>query len=218
MSPPTTTWHDRDDAALVRGCRDGDEAAWGELVGRYARYVNAIASSIVRPVDAEEVFQEVFARLHRQLNSLRDDSAVRPWIAQVTRRAAIDRYRRGRREELVDVLPESVEIDRRLTRIEEAIDVREAMRGLDGRCQEILDRFFARDESYSTIAEALDIGMGTVASRISRCLARLRATLEAASVAASAAPDAASATLTLGDIAGARKNVGPRAVVRKETP
>jgi len=92
--------------------------------------------------------------------------------------AALVRGCRARREELVDVVPDSVEIDQRLARIEEAIDVREAMRHLDGRCQEILDRFFARDESYSTIADALGIGMGTVASRISRCLARLRAALE----------------------------------------
>ena len=44
----------------------------------------------------------------------------------------------------------------------------------DGRapehCQEILDRFFARDESYSTIGEALELPSGTIASRISRCL------------------------------------------------
>jgi DNA-directed RNA polymerase specialized sigma24 family protein len=45
-------------------------------------------------------------------------------------------------------------------------------------CQEILDRFFARDESYRTIAEALELPPGTIASRISRCLARLRERLE----------------------------------------
>ena len=38
----------------------------------------------------------------------------------------------------------------------------------------LLDRFFARDESYRTIGDALDIPAGTIASRISRCLARLK--------------------------------------------
>jgi DNA-directed RNA polymerase specialized sigma24 family protein len=42
----------------------------------------------------------------------------------------------------------------------------------------VLDRFFCRDESYSTIGAALDIPPGTIASRISRCLARLRDFLE----------------------------------------
>jgi DNA-directed RNA polymerase specialized sigma24 family protein len=45
-------------------------------------------------------------------------------------------------------------------------------------CREILDRFFARDESYRTIGEALELPAGTIASRISRCLTRLRELLE----------------------------------------
>ena len=56
--------------------------------------------------------------------------------------------------------------------------VREALRALDERCQELLDRFFARDEPYRQIAEELDLPMGTVASRISRCLDKLRDLLE----------------------------------------
>jgi DNA-directed RNA polymerase specialized sigma24 family protein len=45
-------------------------------------------------------------------------------------------------------------------------------------CREILDRFFCRDESYRAIGEALDLPAGTIASRISRCLSKLRAELE----------------------------------------
>jgi DNA-directed RNA polymerase specialized sigma24 family protein len=42
----------------------------------------------------------------------------------------------------------------------------------------MLDRFFARDESYRTISKELDLPAGTIASRISRCLRRLREELE----------------------------------------
>ena len=42
----------------------------------------------------------------------------------------------------------------------------------------MLDRFFCRDESYKTIGEELDLPSGTIASRISRCLAKLREQLE----------------------------------------
>jgi DNA-directed RNA polymerase specialized sigma24 family protein len=52
------------------------------------------------------------------------------------------------------------------------------MSGLSDNCREILDRFFCRDESYRTIGSALEIPAGTIASRISRCLARLRERLE----------------------------------------
>ena len=54
----------------------------------------------------------------------------------------------------------------------------EAMKQLPEHCAEILDRFFARDESYKVIGEALDLPAGTIASRISRCLRKLRRQLE----------------------------------------
>jgi len=62
--------------------------------------------------------------------------------------------------------------------LEDALTVHEALAGTPEHCQEILDRFFARDESYRTIGEALDLPAGTIASRISRCLGRLRELLE----------------------------------------
>jgi RNA polymerase sigma factor (sigma-70 family) len=52
------------------------------------------------------------------------------------------------------------------------------MASLPENCREILDRFFAQDESYRTIGEALGLPAGTVASRISRCLEKLKAVLE----------------------------------------
>jgi RNA polymerase sigma factor (sigma-70 family) len=57
--------------------------------------------------------------------------------------------------------------------------VHEALAQVPEHCREILDRFFARDESYKTIGEALDLPSGTIASRISRCLAQLRERYEA---------------------------------------
>ncbi len=56
--------------------------------------------------------------------------------------------------------------------------MREALERLGEPCHEMLDRFFARDESYRTIGEELQLPPGTIASRISRCLAKLRADLE----------------------------------------
>jgi RNA polymerase sigma-70 factor (ECF subfamily) len=125
--------------------------------------------------DAEDVFQEVFARVFERLDTLRADEAVRPWIAQLTRRLCIDRLRAGSREFTADTeeLPDGPDEDV-LLKLEEAFDVHDALAGLSENCQEILDRFFARDESYRTIGEALELPAGTIASRISRCLVKLR--------------------------------------------
>ena len=169
------------DPDLVRACREGDEQAWALLVDRFARYVYAIAVQAYRlPAhDAEDVFQEVFARAFQHLASLKSDEAIRPWIGQLTRRLCVDRLRMAQRETPSDASLELIEgnADGQLERIELALGVRAAMETLPEHCREILDRFFARGQSYHEIAEALELPMGTIASRISRCLAKLRAEL-----------------------------------------
>jgi RNA polymerase sigma factor (sigma-70 family) len=168
------------DAQLVARCRKGDEEAWRELVARFSRYVFAISTQAfrLRSEDAEDVFQEVFSRTYQHLEKLRDDEAIRPWIGQLTRRLCIDRLRASSREEIVD--PEALpgDVDEVMTTLDEALAVHEAMAELTENCREILDRFFARDESYQTIGSALEIPSGTIASRISRCLARLKEIFE----------------------------------------
>ena len=166
------------DSELVARCRAGDHDAWTILVDRYARYVHAIVTRVFRvpPADAEDVFQEVFARIFERLGTLRDDDALRPWIAQTTRRCSIDALRRSGREITVADPPE--EADDGLDRLDEAMSVRAALDELSPDCSEILDRFFCRDESYRTIGAELDLPSGTIASRIARCLGRLRDRLE----------------------------------------
>ena len=175
------------DSQLVARCRVGDDAAWAELVERFGRYVYAIVIQgfRLREHDAEDVFQDVFARAYVSLPSLRDDAAVRPWLAQLTRRCCIDRLRRERLEEPVEELADTAGEDE-LARLDEALAVREALAALGEPCAGLLDRFFCRDESYHTIAEALDLPLGTIASRISRCLARLRKSFEGRSPASTA--------------------------------
>jgi RNA polymerase sigma factor (sigma-70 family) len=167
------------DAQLVARCRAGDEEAWRELVDRFSRYVYAIAAQGFRlnDADAEDVFQEVFARAYERLPDLRDDEAIKPWLAQLTRRLCIDAHRASSREQPSE--EEAAEVlDDTLARLDEALALHEALALLPDHCQEILDRFFARDESYRTIGDALDIPAGTIASRISRCLVKLRESLE----------------------------------------
>jgi RNA polymerase sigma-70 factor (ECF subfamily) len=167
-------------AELVARCRVGDQEAWTQLVERFSRYVYAIAVQgfRLREPDAEDVFQEVFARVFERLDSLRDDAAVQPWIAQLTRRLCIDKLRAGSREEPTEELDLAAGDDDALAKVDQALDIHEAMVDLPENCREILDRFFARDESYRAIGDALSLPPGTIASRISRCLVRLREELE----------------------------------------
>jgi RNA polymerase sigma-70 factor (ECF subfamily) len=167
------------DADLVGRCRAGDAAAWNELVERFSRYVYAICTQGFRlsAHDAEDVFQDVFTRVYTHLDRLRDDEAFRPWLAQLTRRTCIDRLRSGGRETPMEEV-EPGELDETLSQLDESLAIHDAMAAMTDNCRDILDRFFARDESYRTIGEALDLPAGTIASRISRCLDKLKALLE----------------------------------------
>jgi RNA polymerase sigma-70 factor (ECF subfamily) len=167
------------DAELVHRCRAGEPEAWNELVERFSRYVYAVCVRGFRlsEADAEDVYQEVFARAYANLGSLRDDAALRPWLAQLTRRLCIDSVSRSRREQPA-AEPITDEVSRDLDELDEAFSVREALATLPDNCQDILDRFFTRDQSYKTISSELDIPAGTIASRIARCLVKLRTELE----------------------------------------
>ncbi len=146
------------DAQLVSRCRSGDPAAWNELVERFSRYVFAICVQAFRlpPEDAEDVFQEVFARVY-QLDRLRSSGREGP-------------------AELDDLDPGGV--DEKLAGLDDALTVRASLDAVGDPCRDILDRFFCRDESYKSIGDALGLPAGTIASRISRCLGKVRAELE----------------------------------------
>jgi RNA polymerase sigma factor (sigma-70 family) len=167
------------DAQLVARCREGDDDAWRELVERFSRYVYAISVQAFRlpASDAEDVFQEVFARAYENLHKLRDDNAIRPWLAQLTRRLCLDSIRASSRVQPEESL-EPQGVDDTIAKLDEALMVNDALATLPDNCREILDRFFARDESYRNIGDALDLPAGTIASRISRCLVKLRGELE----------------------------------------
>ena len=100
-----------------------------------------------------------------------------PAFAQLTRRLCLDTIRAGAREQPGE-FPEASGVDDTIARLDESLFVNEALATLPSDCREILDRFFARDESYRLIGDALDIPAGTIASRISRCLVKLRTELE----------------------------------------
>lgn len=167
------------DAELVARCRAGDDSAWAILVERFSRYVYAICNQGFRLSrhDSEDVFQDVFTKAYENLPKLRNAEAVRPWLAQLTRRLCIDRLREATREIPAEEL-EPDGMDELIENLDEAMSVREGLAKIGEPCGDMLDRFYARDQSYRTIGDELDLPAGTIASRISRCLEKLKGVME----------------------------------------
>jgi RNA polymerase sigma-70 factor (ECF subfamily) len=169
------------ETGLVERCRRGEPDAWPEFVRRFAPYVYAIAVRGYRlnEHDAEDVFQDVFLRAWTHIADLRDDTAVRPWLGQLTRRLAIDRLRARARETVRADLDTLHDVPARdaLDALDDALTVRDAIARLPGLHREIVNRFFVEGQSHATIAADLGIPEGTVASRICRARQRLRVQL-----------------------------------------
>jgi RNA polymerase sigma-70 factor (ECF subfamily) len=167
------------DSQIVAACRAGDREAWQRLVERFDRYALGIIRHGYRvpPQDAEDVFQEVFIKAYARLGDLRNDDAIGPWLAGITRRTCLTRLR-TRVDEPVDSLDEETADEAALEQVERAMDVDAALRRLPEACQEILERFFRDDQPYAQIAAELGLPAGTIASRISRCLSKLKVELE----------------------------------------
>jgi RNA polymerase sigma factor (sigma-70 family) len=172
------------DPLLVRACLAGDDAAWEELVDRYGRLVYSIPRRLgFSEADAEDVFQNVFVTLLRNLGQLRDQTRLSAWLITTTRRETWRLGRRGTRR-AEDELDESLPADEPdslddVLRWEREQGVRQAMRRLDDRCRELLTALFLEPAtpSYEAIASRLGIPVGSIGPTRARCFKKLDAIL-----------------------------------------
>lgn len=172
------------DPLLVRACLAGDEAAWEELIDRYGRLVYSIPRRLgLSESDADDVFQNVFVTLLRNLGSLRDQTRLSAWLITTTRREAWRLGRAGSRraeDELNESLPadDPAALDD-VVRWEREQGVREALRRLDDRCRELLTALFLEPAtpSYEVIASRLGIPVGSIGPTRARCFKKLDAIL-----------------------------------------
>ena len=86
------------DFELVKRARDGEGAAFNQLVAAYRkRILGTIGRLIGHPEDVEDVAQEVFLRLYFSLDQLRSAEVFEPWLYRLTANAAYDYLRKRRR-------------------------------------------------------------------------------------------------------------------------
>jgi RNA polymerase sigma factor (sigma-70 family) len=168
------------DAELVRACLEGEQRAWSELVVRYGGLVFSITRRRgLSQVDAEDVFQQVFALMHRKLHHLRDVARLPAWLISITLREC-RRYRR--RMMRFEALP-MVDIEHAPTDEVGAWErrqlVREALRQLGGPGERLLTALFFNPgtPNYRQIAETLGTCPGSIGPTRARCFRKLETIL-----------------------------------------
>ena len=172
-----------DDVELVGRARDGDVSAYGELVERYREVAFRTAWLITRSSpEAEDAAQDAFVKAFYALGRFRAGEAFRPWILRIVSNEAKNRRRStGRRERLTLRLardrgsgdaapsPETAALGR-----EQRETLLGAIDRLPERERRVVTYRYLLELSEAETARALGIRPGTVKSRLSRGLARLR--------------------------------------------
>lgn len=164
-----------DDTVLNTRFREGDEAAVRAVYQRYGGAMFAVAMSMLSNRDlAAECVQQAFVRAWRGARSFDPERELRPWLATITRRVAIDIYRREARTrsephaEVDDtVVPIAFE------RTWEAFEVRAALDQLPADEREVVRLSHFEGLPHPEIAERLGVPIGTVKSRSFRAHRRL---------------------------------------------
>ncbi|MBI4638989.1 MAG: sigma-70 family RNA polymerase sigma factor [Candidatus Rokubacteria bacterium] len=182
---------DTDDRALVERCRRGDRDAFEPLVEKYRARVWRLAYNVLRDrEEAWDVAQEAFVRAWQALPSFRGHSAFYTWLFRITLNVAADRARQrasqGRalgadrvpEEEWDRVMAERDALpDDSAARTEERERILRALDALPAPQRTIIMLSDLQGLTYREIAEALEIPMGTVMSRLHNARKRLRALL-----------------------------------------
>jgi RNA polymerase sigma factor (sigma-70 family) len=85
-------------ADLIDRCKNGDEAAWNQLVEATYRDVYTLCLRILRdPNDAAEATQDAFLKVWRNLAGFRGDAAFETWLYRVASNAALSKHRSRKR-------------------------------------------------------------------------------------------------------------------------
>ena len=180
---------------LIKRCLQGEEEAWDELFdlhyGPTSRFIYQLSSDYTIE-DCEEICQEAFLSVVKNLGKFSGRSAIQTWIFRIAANKARD-YRskqmaakRGGGQMPLSLQAEDDEGNRvldppspqpgpdgELMQGEKWMLIGEALEYLGGSCQEILELRYFGDLPYHEISETLNLNEKTVSSRLSKCREKL---------------------------------------------
>lgn len=172
------------DDALITASQRGDQAAFAEIVRRYQRAVYRVAYALTRnATDADDLAQETFVRAWGAIGRFEVGQPMYPWLARIATNQAYSLFRSRKRkpetplEPLLEAgLQWGVEDDpaEHTARSEHDARMRECFAALAPEHQAVLALRVLQDLSYEQIAQALNVPIGTVMSRLSRARVELK--------------------------------------------
>jgi RNA polymerase sigma-70 factor, ECF subfamily len=175
------------EADLVYMAQSGDRRAYGELVRRcQGSVVGVVYRMCGDPHLAEDAAQEAFVKAWERLSAFtpRGEQGIKAWLCRIAINTALDTLRRLKHTAdmpemgaaLQDITPGP---EAAVLQAEQISEVQRAILALPEASRAVLVLREYEDLSYRQIADALDIPLGTVMSRLNYARSRLRETLAA---------------------------------------
>ena len=194
--------------ALLKAFRNGDSAAFDDLIGMYSAKLYKVAYALLGSrQDAEEVVQDAFLRAYRALHAFRGESSLETWLHRIVLNLARNKYHWNHRrgdgvnvsltagddsdgdsgtDSEQDVPDRRMAPDLILEQNEIGTNIMKALNRLPDNLRETMLLRHVNDMPYEEIAQKLDCKVGTVKSRLSRGREMLRDYLAAAGIIPSA--------------------------------
>src|SRR5689334_4158553 len=184
------------EAQIIAECRSGNTAAWDSLFDKYygtvARFVFQLSGDFSHE-DTEEICQETFLSVVRNLPSFQGRSSFQTWLLRIAANKAMDFREKTRAAKRggnsvhvsldgtgadgarpADIPSRSAGPDVLLQTAETHQLVRQSLDRLGDPCREIIELRYYGDLSYAEIAAELRLNAKTVSSRLSKCLDQLQ--------------------------------------------
>lgn len=180
-----------DDQRLIADCLQGDTAAFGVLVRRHQeRLYHSVYRLVENAEDAQDVVQEAFLHAYQSLDGFKGDSLFFTWLYRIAVNTAISLKRKQRAmvrietarngEALLEPSDPSAESrpGHALEQAEQGRQIRDALNRLSAEHRAVLVMKDMEGQKYETMAEILQVPIGTIRSRLHRARLELRELLE----------------------------------------
>jgi RNA polymerase sigma-70 factor (ECF subfamily) len=179
-----------DDGVLIRRAQSGDASAFDDLVRRYENRAYQYAYRLTRnPEEAADVVSEAFVRVYGALKNFKGHSAFPTWLYRILTNCFLDQKKKEKSRQTVSLDAPNPHSDgeserqfedparsplEEATRAEMEATMASAVAQLPEYQRAMIVMYHAEMLSYEEIAEALDLPLGTVKSRLNRARLSLR--------------------------------------------
>ena len=177
---------------VIRACQAGDDFAFERLYRLYSGQVFSIAMRLTgSQPEAEEVTQEVFVSVYKNIHRFEFQSAFSTWLYRIVVRRAADSFRKVKKHIINRISMDSDEhapvyslADKGRTPHEALVDsqsentLERAIQKLGAKHRTIVVLRYVQDLSYEDIAQVLEFRIGAVKSRLNRAHKLLKQHLE----------------------------------------